>query len=1266
MASLLGNHLKLMASAIPATAVDPLLVGTTGMGPPDGAIRIPVYSADLTAIGDTIERTFVSWDSVNPSNGTFNWTYRQGGPDSWVAANRASGRKLIIQPIFSPAWWQQGAGTTWPHSVDGRVYADMPPYPSADWDFWLSKLVLATQAMVTHYSDNDLIWEPGNEWNNAGIYHRPGGLVVAMTPQNYAAYFAAQAIAGRAINPNQKWIIGGLFRVDSAPAFGGNGNMSGIATLAPMKTALDAAGVTPDGVSIHPYLLGAPNSDPTIDRWPNAIGINSWQSVKRTLDEMDRIGWHLPVYITETGFRASVTNAQNAFNCNSEVVKSVWNRFEHDNTYFELTKAARGPGKAHVAAIMYYRDQDYPASLYSPSFSGCLPGDPDVGPHALTIWGLSKQDFNNRIKNRIRLTTLEGMTLTGVPATVVVGSTAATISAAGTNMDCVPTFLSTDPTVVSVTAPATGSSSTTIQFLTAGKATVKAQSKNARGVWISAVQTIDVQAAIATLTTISPSVWKVATSNGGTIQFVANVKDQLGNPMTASGTWTSSDPTKLSIDPVTGFATALAVLNGVTVTFTPDTGSGGGRIGTATGDVVLNPVLQILNPPTNLFQFGAVALQVTDGVNPVTGFTVVISDGTKATANGSDLIGKGTAGSFNLSVSKSGLTTSVINAVTCSSNCLFDDKDAIGQADNTSLASYADSDGITWAQANGAVQPKYRTNVINGHSTVQLDGTTQFLQATATHPRLNGAGVMYMALIRPSNAAPTANEQILDNRDVANQQGFVMGRNASAPNVGASVLTYYRGGATSQQFDGTKMPTGAFYRDSIRIKNGRMERMINGVIQSTVGTDAVYSFPTHTQLPTKGRGIGGGNFFAGDLGCETLCGRAPTDEEWYQADYYQQIYATAPAINPAILHHLTLLISSTSATVGGAVPTLTVQKWADAAETTPCTASVTLSYTSGTPATATVVSGTGVITLVAAGTTAFTVTDSISGKSDSSPTLTVSASGSDGPSLSGLAFLYDDYSYANNAAFQAVISAGIGGAGGGVIKYADGANGQWASLDTGKKYNGHNTAKYIFPALTGGACELWAPFGSTKRDVWFRGSLYFKPTFHSDGTIIGSSSGYKILAWGLAATAAPIIDGSGRIEATGGPPGSADHYDFYWGYSIRSNGHQGGGVHLTLPANLLDHWSQGKWIHYYLHMDYTALTSGTVDCWIAENNGTPVHQGQIGGGTTGIDGEDVPGVNYINIGLNFNQNRAAGQDLEANWGEWECVDGSVHANPFGL
>lgn len=1000
MATYYGNRTKLTNSAKAATATTLPAIGSTGCGPPDGPIAVPTYIADMQAIGATIGRTFLAANFINPSAGVYNFAYRQGGPDLWVADALAANQTLILQDVFNPNFWFQGSPT---HSA--QPYLDSPLYsatPGSDWDYFMTNRTTWLTKAAQQYPDSRIIWEMGNEMNVPGIYwHYNYSSALAPTPQAYADYFMRGAAAIKAVNPAQKVIIGGLLRVDSDPFSG----LPGITFMQQLQPFFAAASFIPDGVSLHPYMLGAATSNPTIDKGPNGLGVTSWQCVGRFLNTLDALGYHIPVYITETGFRASRANAQNAFNCNSEATKALWNRYEHDAVFYQYSKPARGNGsKSWVEAMMYYRHQEYPSPTAS-SYSGAYPGDPASGPHPLNAWGLSLQDYITRQTNRQPIPKLESVTLTGVPSTAVIGQAAVTISAAGGNIGAVPQFSSSDATVSTVTPPTVGTATTTISFPGAGTVTIKAQSLSAAGLPVSTAQTIVVASQIPTASIVSPdNGWQVATSNSGTIQFTVVVTDQIGNPIVSpAGAWDSSDATNFPVDPVTGLGTAIGVATGVVVRFTPTGFSNSGPpAGTSTGNVVLNPVLQITNAPTQLINVGATPIIVTDGAVTVTGVTLVISDATKATATGQDLYGKGTSGTFTLTAQKATYSNSSPVTITCTGDAsgastysYLDDKDAIGLSNGAAVTTYTDVGGNTWAQATGSKQPTYTTAAINSHAAITFDGVDDVLKATATAVVLNNTAFTYAALLKPTNASAAANEQLLDNRNTTSGQqgGFVLGRNVTTL---VSDLSYYVPGPTlQQQFDGAAMATNAWTVLIDRVSQGNQNRMLNGVGVGIARTDATYLNPTtNPPFPTKGGNIStnAGNNFKGPVALEGLVNRYVTDAERLQIHYRLQLYQ-GTGINPGTLDHLDLLISSTAATVGGTTPTLTVQKWADAGETTPSTATVTLSYTSATPATATVNSSTGVITLVAAGTTTFTVTDSISGKTATTPTLTVSSGG---------------------------------------------------------------------------------------------------------------------------------------------------------------------------------------------------------------------------------------------------------------------------------
>lgn len=59
----------------------------------------------------------------------------------------------------------------------------------------------------------------------------------------------------------------------------------------------------------------------------------------------------------------------------------------------------------------------------------------------------------------------------------------------------------------------------------------------------------------------------------------------------------------------------------------------------------------------------------------------------------------------------------------------------------------------------------------------------------------------------------------------------------------------------------------------------------------------------------------------------------------------------------------------------------------------------------------------------------------------------------------------------------------------------------------------------------------------------------------------------------------------------------------------------------------------------------------------------PVLKGTVPG--TMLSGGALPLINGVSVGLNFNQVRTASQSQAIWWGQWEVVDGSQHADPFG-
>lgn len=376
-------------------------------------------------------------------------------------------------------------------------------------------------------------------------------------------------------------------------------------------------------------------------------------------------------------------------------------------------------------------------------------------------------------------------------------------------------------------------------------------------------------------------------------------------------------------------------------------------------------------------------------------------------------------------------------------------------------------------------------------------------------------------------------------------------------------------------------------------------------------------------------------------------------------------------VTSVALDHLKLLLSNSAGTVGGTPPSLTVQKWADAAETTPSTSTVNLSYTMSNAAVATVNSTSGAITMVAAGSCTFTVTDSISGKTATSGTFTVSAAADTQPGLSGLQVLGDDYTgYANTSQFLSHVSTIAGGTGPTNSLYTDGRNATLASIDETVLYNGHHTLKYSIPESSAENPELWPTLPSLMSHVWFRARIRFTPgftthasglTYNDQGQLVPSSDAYKLLGWGYDDG---TNYGSGRIEIT-----QTTQYQNYWGMNRKSdNVFSGGNVATHDDArafcdNVVNEWTDGEWYTYIVEIDNTTPT-GVTRFYIGKGIGTPVLRGTATGSM--VSGGICTAMNSVLCGLNYNQYRNAGQSFSLNYGCWEVVDGNAHPNPFNL
>lgn len=247
----------------------------------------------------------------------------------------------------------------------------------------------------------------------------------------------------------------------------------------------------------------------------------------------------------------------------------------------------------------------------------------------------------------------------------------------------------------------------------------------------------------------------------------------------------------------------------------------------------------------------------------------------------------------------------------------------------------------------------------------------------------------------------------------------------------------------------------------------------------------------------------------------------------------------------------------------------------------------------------------------------------------------------------------DSVAYNSTAELQARITSNIGGTGTGNVLYTDGVNGKLAEVDPSVKYRGHNTIKYNMPK-GGSQPELWVRVPDMKH-FWLRAKIRWSPGFTTTGNIAGSSNAYKMLGFGFnpGGISGMINDGSGRLEIT-----NTTQYQLYFGTKRRSDNVTLAANDFAVSGNIVNEWTDGKFYDYIIEINLSDSV-GVGRVWITADGQTPVLRGTS---RTGITTKVWPGVNAINLGMNFNQNR---QQDEAVWyGQWEVVDGDKYADPF--
>jgi hypothetical protein len=262
-----------------------------------------------------------------------------------------------------------------------------------------------------------------------------------------------------------------------------------------------------------------------------------------------------------------------------------------------------------------------------------------------------------------------------------------------------------------------------------------------------------------------------------------------------------------------------------------------------------------------------------------------------------------------------------------------------------------------------------------------------------------------------------------------------------------------------------------------------------------------------------------------------------------------------------------------------------------------------------------------------------------------------------GAGVSSYALISDDFSkYADSKAFLANVTSAHGGTGTpGSVLYNDCHNPSLATIDKSVLYNGHATLKYNMAANTAEVPQLWPSLPHTLTRMWLRVKLRYSPGFTTTGVSSGGT-GYKLLGWGWA----DGYDGRGSLEFE-----NVNQYYFRWTLVPRNTALTSSGTKNIQGGAVSNEWSDGGWYDYIILVEQTKDGTGMRQrFWMTKDGSTPTLRADQSG--TMAAGQKAPPIDRIMLGMNFNMVRAATQS-QAMWiGQWEVVDGSKYANPFGL
>lgn len=291
--------------------------------------------------------------------------------------------------------------------------------------------------------------------------------------------------------------------------------------------------------------------------------------------------------------------------------------------------------------------------------------------------------------------------------------------------------------------------------------------------------------------------------------------------------------------------------------------------------------LVITSGAVTLINRGTTAVTVTDGTNPVTGCTLIISDGTKGSTVAQNVTGKAESGTFTVTASKAGYTNSSPVTFTCSGGLILDLNAALGTNTTTngaSVTSWTDQSTTALAFTEATNPPIYLASGLNAAPAIRFNGTSQLLSTASNNAPINPVSYAFFGGIQTSSDGGASNRSVFGNLSAANT-GY---------NVLINTTNQYRWavgiGSGSAALSGGSILAASGHYLTGTFDNGTTTQTARADGTSTGSQSTANVQNTTTVCRVGTNNAGSGNFFPGDIYRILLYNRAPTAPEITQAE----------------------------------------------------------------------------------------------------------------------------------------------------------------------------------------------------------------------------------------------------------------------------------------------------------------------------------------------------------------------------------------------